>query len=540
MGVLTIGTPLTWENIKPLTAKMKYKYTQSFLMKYLTYVNNRGVGDKFGEELEYSVFCCYQNYHTKELQIKLGKDMSSLIYHLNNYNQDATTSWHPEYGDWMVEGVSEKPFDGLLDGILNLETRLKQRRRTLLTNLKIQEICPTLSLVPNLCHQITNQSVAREINATTESQLVSDTIIYPHVRFHSLTENIRKRRGKRVNIPINVEPDDQTRTRQLSGDAMAFGMGCCCLQVTLEAKSLDESLLLFDILQPLSTIMLAISAATPFAMGYLKTDNTRWDMVSHSVKDDADSPVSRFDMCPCYLHPYHNSYHDVAVELDAPSYQQLTERGISRSISRYVSQILHFDPVLVFHNDDYNFKSHQSTVWQNVRWKPPGEEGESWRVEFRTMEIQLTDFENTALILFTVLYARSCLALSTDNCLPISKNNSNMRAAVRCRDLSKSQFWWNGTDRRCRFLTLVEIISQILAKIKQYLDLEYPEIPYSQVEPYLNLIADRVNGNKLTCAEWLREYVVSHPQYRGDSVVNKRVIYDLVNRCHEIGMANHY
>ena len=115
-----------------------------------------------------------------------------------------------------------------------------------------------------------------------------------------------------------------------------------------------------------------------------------------------------------------------------------------------------------------------------------------------------------------------------------------MRAAVRCRDLSRSQFWWNGTDRRCRFLTLVEIISQILTQIKQYLDLEYPEIPYSQVEPYLNLIADRVNGNKLTCAEWLREYVMSHPEYRGDSVVNKRVIYDLVNRCHEIGMANHY
>ena len=29
-------------------------------------------------------------------------------------------------------------------------------------------------------------------------------------------------------------------------DAMAFGMGCCCLQITFQAKDIDESRFIFD------------------------------------------------------------------------------------------------------------------------------------------------------------------------------------------------------------------------------------------------------------------------------------------------------
>ena len=30
-------------------------------------------------------------------------------------------------------------------------------------------------------------------------------------------------------------------------DAMAFGMGCCCLQVTFQAKDIDESRFMYDL-----------------------------------------------------------------------------------------------------------------------------------------------------------------------------------------------------------------------------------------------------------------------------------------------------
>lgn len=41
---------------------------------------------------------------------------------------------------------------------------------------------------------------------------------------------------------------------------------------------------------------------------------------------------------------------------------------------------------------------------------PPPNADIGWRVEFRTMEVQLTDFENAAFSIFTVLLSRIVLA----------------------------------------------------------------------------------------------------------------------------------
>jgi glutamate--cysteine ligase catalytic subunit len=44
-------------------------------------------------------------------------------------------------------------------------------------------------------------------------------------------------------------------TRAVYMDAMAFGMGCCCLQVTFQARDLAESTFLYDQLHILSPLM---------------------------------------------------------------------------------------------------------------------------------------------------------------------------------------------------------------------------------------------------------------------------------------------
>jgi len=38
-------------------------------------------------------------------------------------------------------------------------------------------------------------------------------------------------------------------------DAMGFGMGCCCLQVTFQASSIGEARQLYDNLTPVCPIM---------------------------------------------------------------------------------------------------------------------------------------------------------------------------------------------------------------------------------------------------------------------------------------------
>jgi glutamate--cysteine ligase catalytic subunit len=64
----------------------------------------------------------------------------------------------------------------------------------------------------------------------------------------------------------------------------------------------------------------------------------------------------------------------------------------------------------------------QSTNWQTIRFKPPPPNSPiGWRVEFRSMEVQMTDFENAAFAVFIVLLSRAILAFSLNFYIPISK-----------------------------------------------------------------------------------------------------------------------
>ena len=65
-----------------------------------------------------------------------------------------------------------------------------------------------------------------------------------------------------------------------------------------------------------------------------------------------------------------------------------------------------------------------------MRFKPPPPNSTiGWRVEFRSMEVQLTDFENAAFSVFVVLLTRALLSFNLNFYLPISK----VRRAGRAR-----------------------------------------------------------------------------------------------------------
>jgi glutamate--cysteine ligase catalytic subunit len=57
-----------------------------------------------------------------------------------------------------------------------------------------------------------------------------------------------------------------------------------------------------------------------------------------------------------------------------------------------------------------------------MRFKPPPPESPiGWRVEFRPMEVQMTEFENAAYVVFIVLLTRVILSFQLNLLLPISK-----------------------------------------------------------------------------------------------------------------------
>jgi glutamate--cysteine ligase catalytic subunit len=71
------------------------------------------------------------------------------------------------------------------------------------------------------------------------------------------------------------------------------------------------------------------------------------------------------------------------------------------------------------------YQNIQSTNWQTIRFKPPPPASPiGWRVEFRSMEVQLTDFENAAFSIFIVLLTRAILSFDLNFYMPISKVRS--------------------------------------------------------------------------------------------------------------------
>ena len=144
------------------------------------------------------------------------------------------------------------------------------------------------------------------------SQFVPDEIANPHIRFPTLAANIRSRRGRKVELNVPVFHDKETtwpfkdptvnynlhqwpedddvrngaaKENSIYMDAMAFGMGSCCLQLTFQAKNIEEGRKMYDQLSPLGPIMLALSAATPIYKGMLAGTDVRWNQISAAVDD---------------------------------------------------------------------------------------------------------------------------------------------------------------------------------------------------------------------------------------------------------------
>lgn len=89
-------------------------------------------------------------------------------------------------------------------------------------------------------------------------------------------------KSPRIEIPLI--PDDH-----LYLDAMGFGMGCCCLQLTFQTTSLLQARQLYDALVPVAPIMMALSAGTPILKGFLSDWDCRWNVISGSVDDRTES-----------------------------------------------------------------------------------------------------------------------------------------------------------------------------------------------------------------------------------------------------------
>jgi len=181
--------------------------------------------------------------------------------------------------------------------------------------------------------------------------------------------------------------------------------------------------------------------------GYISDVDCRWNVVAGSVDDRTEEerglkplkdskylmPKSRYDSVSLYIsNSWLNrpEYNDANAPFDAEIYSRLQENGIDNLLAKHISHLFIRDPIVIFSEtmdqDDENntdhFENLQSTNWQTVRFKPPTAGSPiGWRVEFRPMEVQITDFENAAFAVFNVLLTRVILSMNLNLYIPISK-----------------------------------------------------------------------------------------------------------------------
>lgn len=396
----------------------------------------------------------------------------------------------------MLEATPGKPWSINPKDLLDVEPNMKWRRRIAKDHMAENEYPITLTTFPRLG---TTDDYIKPYYPPSgpmlRSQFVPDEIANPHIRFPTLAANIRSRRGRKVelNVPVfkdekttspfkdptvdyemyNWPEDDDVRNGAAKDDhvymdAMAFGMGSCCLQITFQAKNIIEGRKLYDQLSPLGPIMLALTAATPIYKGFLVDTDVRWNQISRAVDDRTPEelgekplkndrwriPKSRYASNSTYISQdprLRPEYMDPELIVDEKLKQKLLDGGMDDLLAIHFAHLFIRDPLVIFSEDlktldpegANHFENLQSTNWQHMRFKPPPPDADiGWRVEFRSMEIQITDFENAAFSIFIVLITRAILSYNLNFYIPIPRTTENMETAHTRDAVTKSKFWF--------------------------------------------------------------------------------------------------
>lgn len=357
--------------------------------------------------------------------------------------------------------------------------------------------------------------------------------------------------------------------------------------MTFQACSISEARYLYDQLATICPIVMALSAASPFYRGYVSDIDCRWGVISASVDDRTREerglePLknnrfkiskSRYDSIDSYLSKCGEKYNDIDLTIDTEIYEQLLEEGIDHLLAQHVAHLFIRDPLTLFeekiHLDDANESDHfeniQSTNWQTMRFKPPPPNSDiGWRVEFRPMEVQLTDFENSAYVVFVVLLTRVILSYKLDFLIPLSKVDENMKVAQKRDAVLQGMFYFRkdickggnavvdgcskaqtSSEPSAEEYTLMSIDTIINGKegvfpglipiLNSYLEnMEVDVDTRCSILNYLKLIKKRASGELMTVARWMREFIANHPDYKQDSVITDEINYSLILKCNQI------
>lgn len=536
----------------------------------------------------------------------------------------------------MLESTPKIPFEcdgNILPALCEMERNMQSRRNEVLRILRPDESVLSITNFPRYgCPKSIDPDYPIRADSVTKSIFMPDEVVFAgHPRFLSVARNVKARRQAKVaiNLPIffdtrtpspfieifnDPESREAARPNHVYMDATAFGMGCCCLQVTLQASHLKEAKILYDQLIPMAPIMMALSAASPGYRGYLTDRDCRWDVISaavddrtaeerNTVKRDAKShiPKSRYGSVSSYLTCQGQPFNDIPLVYNKNYFNLMVANNVDPPVARHIAHLFIRSPIALYREkidqsdeDTDHFENIQSCNWQTLRFKPPPSVTSpiGWRIEFRPLEAQTTDFENAAYCVFVILLSRVILAYKLNLLVPISLVDENMMIGQRRDALRNSKFWFRrsithkssykplgtvaanttglqglqnqqafsnsrgfgnqneinknaeSSNDCARLMTTDEIINGseefigLMPIIHHYVDSfddGSDKGSVLRVKQYLRLISERASLKTKTTAQFIRDFVRSHPNYAHDSVISEQINYDLITLLDKIG-----
>ncbi|PWY81858.1 glutamate cysteine ligase [Aspergillus heteromorphus CBS 117.55] len=615
MGPPVTGEPIPWHELQRVAPIARKGAVEQLISLWKRQRERTDTEPLWGDEIEYTLI----NLDARKSRATLLLNQEEVLQKCQKQcaNTGEIEPWNevmiqPEWGRYMIEATPGEPYGGEIMDLLRVEGNMKRRRKLIRECLSPDQHPASICVFPGL--GMREQFMIPERSQESPTQTPHSEIYCPVSRYIMVTKNLAARRQRRVETYIPVYRDDKTESpfhdktgsyeypaeHQPPADAkeghvhldgIGLGLGSCSIQVTFQAPNESEVRWLHDQLIAMGPIMLALTAATPIYKGYLVDTDVRWSRISDCFDDRTPEELAttppRYSWNRTYISqekPADANSKSPLNPMDQAVKQRLLDGGMDEPLAMHFATILSRDPVMLNRVDLENFDPNgtglfdvlYSSVWQYVRLKMPlSDDGPGWRVEFRPMEVQLTDFDNAAFSIFMYLLSRAITTFHLNFYVPIDKLTESMERAQRRNAALEERVWFrrsgwssttteqqqhdraprqrkpccvkssastspyalltmdeiiNGEDPKtpCRFPGLVNIVWAYL----QYKNTSLQE--QSKIKPYLDVISKRANGELPTPAQWMRSFVSAHDDYRRDSYVGEKIRYDLMQEI--VGM----
>ncbi|KNC52334.1 glutamate-cysteine ligase catalytic subunit [Thecamonas trahens ATCC 50062] len=368
------------------------------------------------------------------------------------------------------------------------------------------------------CEQVTLQAMDLD-----EGRVIHDLFVVLAPLFMPLTASTPIYRGRLADVDcrwniISASVDDRTEAEMVRPDEAAG-------PVARDPPSSKTTTTTHTTTQNVGDALVVTTTSTT-------TTTTTIPLGDGATRSESQFlPKSRYASASAYVSLSAQEYNDIDAPFHYPAFLTLVNAGIDKPLARHVAALFARDPLVLLSGlieevsdatSTLHFECLASTNWGSVRLKPPPPDSNiGWRVELRSMETGITDFENAAFAVFTILLTRALLSFNASITIPISLVDDNFDVAQRRDAVLNEAFHW-----RISYGAAAAAAPASVGKAS--LDHIFNSDLIPLLQAYIDLVGARAAGSLATPAHWIRNFVTSHPDYAKDGRVTDSIQYDLL------------